>query len=230
MRKIIMLLGLFLASSSLAASLTIPMYEVAQVGYGKSLGSIIAMETPYGVLFLPQLKGLVPEPRVRGFHVHEGQSCDNFGQAALGHLDPEKTNRHLGPYEAQGHLGDLQVLIINQDGSVTLPVLAPRLTLEAIAGHTLVIHANGDNYSDHPKPLGGGDYRVACGKIPNLVPAQLEATSKPITTAENLYKVTSPPISTVIGHQIQQLRARKQELQQLREQTQEELHQWQQLT
>ncbi|MEA2738922.1 MAG: superoxide dismutase, Cu-Zn family, partial [Acetobacteraceae bacterium] len=31
--------------------------------------------------------------------------------------------------------------------------------------HALVIHANGDNYSDAPAALGGGGGRSACGEI-----------------------------------------------------------------
>ncbi|NES46128.1 superoxide dismutase family protein, partial [Moorena sp. SIO2C4] len=34
-----------------------------------------------------------------------------------------------------------------------------------LKGHSLIIHAQGDNYSDIPKPLGGGGARVACGVI-----------------------------------------------------------------
>ena len=44
--------------------------------------------------------------------------------------------------------------------------MAPRITdLAALRGKTLMIHAGGDNYSDQPKPLGGGGARIACGVI-----------------------------------------------------------------
>ena len=37
------------------------------------------------------------------------------------------------------------------------PVLAPRLKkLDEVRGHSIMIHAGGDNHSDHPAPLGGG--------------------------------------------------------------------------
>jgi Cu/Zn superoxide dismutase len=32
--------------------------------------------------------------------------------------------------------------------------------------HAAMQHPNGDNYSDTPKPLGGGGARIACGVIP----------------------------------------------------------------
>jgi Cu-Zn family superoxide dismutase len=63
-------------------------------------------------------------------------------------------------------LGDLPVLIVNAKGQATLPVLAPRLTLSQIAGHAIIIHAGGDNYSDSPEKSGGGGAKLACGSIP----------------------------------------------------------------
>jgi Cu-Zn family superoxide dismutase len=32
-------------------------------------------------------------------------------------------------------------------------------------GHAIIIHEGGDNYSDTPKPLGGGGSRIACGVV-----------------------------------------------------------------
>ena len=42
---------------------------------------------------------------------------------------------------------------------------ANRLKVADVKGRALMIHAGGDNYSDQPKPLGGGGARVACGVI-----------------------------------------------------------------
>ena len=85
--------------------------------------------------------------------------------AAGGHLDPQKTGKHLGPY-ADGHLGDLPAIYVTDDGMASYPVLAPRLKkISEISGKALMVHAGGDNHSDHPKPLGGGGERFACGVI-----------------------------------------------------------------
>ena len=86
------------------------------------------------------------------------------GQAAGGHFDPKKTGKHLGP-NGDGHLGDLPVLVVDKDGKATTPVVASRLKVADLKGHSLMIHAGGDNYSDTPKPLGGGGARVACGVV-----------------------------------------------------------------
>ncbi|SRR5579885_1377414 len=145
------------------ASVTIPMYLVSANGQGQSIGTITAEDSFCGVLLTPNLHGL--PPGIHGFHVHVNPDCGNNGMAAGGHLDPGKTNEHDGPYNKHGHLGDLPVLIVNQDGTATLPTLAPRFKLAQIINHAFMIHAGGDNYSDKPEKLGGGGARIACGVI-----------------------------------------------------------------
>jgi Cu-Zn family superoxide dismutase len=44
-------------------------------------------------------------------------------------------------------------------------VLAPRLKLADVKGRALMVHAGGDNHSDHPAALGGGGARAVCGVI-----------------------------------------------------------------
>ena len=145
------------------ASVIIPMYLVDANGQGKSIGTIKAEDSFCGVLLTPNLHDL--PPGLHGFHVHVKPDCGDKGMAAGGHLDPGGTNEHNGPYAKVGHLGDLPVLIVDQNGMATLPTLAPRFKLDAIIGHAFMIHANGDNYSDKPEKLGGGGARIACGVI-----------------------------------------------------------------
>jgi Cu-Zn family superoxide dismutase len=83
---------------------------------------------------------------------------------AGGHLDPAKTGKHEGPM-GHGHSGDLPALNVGADGKATQPVTAPHLKVADLHGHALMIHAGADNYSDQPKPLGGGGARVACGVV-----------------------------------------------------------------
>jgi Cu-Zn family superoxide dismutase len=71
----------------------------------------------------------------------------------------------MGP-EGHGHMGDLPLLKANADGKVSETVVAPRLkSLDEVKGRALMVHVGGDNYSDKPKPLGGGGARFACGVI-----------------------------------------------------------------
>ncbi|AOE99180.1 MULTISPECIES: superoxide dismutase family protein [Serratia] len=163
--------GLMACGAAQAATVDVEMNLVTGQGIGQDIGKVVISETPYGLLFTPDLKAL--PAGVHGFHVHEKGSCepgmkDGKAVAALaagGHFDPQKTGKHLGPY-ADGHLGDLPAIYVTADGMATYPVLAPRLKkISEIEGKALMVHAGGDNHSDHPLPLGGGGERFACGVI-----------------------------------------------------------------
>ncbi len=154
-----------------AETLTIPLHVVDAKGTGKSVGTVGVEQTDYGLVFRPELSGL--KPGVHGFHIHANASCDpaekegkpSAAEAAGGHWDPKNTGKHGEPWGA-GHMGDLPALLVTADGKAAQPVLAPRLKdLNEIKGHALMVHEGGDNHSDHPKPLGGGGARVACGVI-----------------------------------------------------------------
>ena len=165
-----MIVALASPATALAGETTIIMNLTDANGIGRRVGLVKAEDTPYGLLLTPNLLGLPPGPH--GFHVHENPACgpgEKNGQvvpglAAGGHFDPFKTGRHAGPY-GDGHLGDLPPLMVDQEGKATIPVLAPRLKVAYLEGRSLMVHLHGDNYSDIPKPLGGGGARLACGVI-----------------------------------------------------------------
>ncbi|WP_346797023.1 superoxide dismutase [Cu-Zn] SodC [Halomonas sp. Bachu 37] len=149
----------------------VDMHSVNAQGVGESIGTVTLEEHDDGLLLTPDLTGL--SAGVYGFHVHQNASCEpgendqgKMGAAlqAGGHYDPDDTGSHEGPY-GEGHRGDLPVLTVNDEGEANLPVLAPRLSLDDMQGRALMIHENGDNYSDEPKPLGGGGDRIVCGTI-----------------------------------------------------------------
>ncbi|MEO8401308.1 MAG: superoxide dismutase family protein [Gammaproteobacteria bacterium] len=160
------LFGLFLliATNLCHASLIVPMRLVDANGEGRSLGSIKLDDTLYGVIITPKLHNL--PAGVHGFAVTECPLCIDYAIAAGGHLDPQHNDRHEGPYRGSGHLGDLPVLIVHANGRATLPVLAPRLKLAQMSGHSLVIAAGSDNYSDQPLKEYSAKVRIACGVIP----------------------------------------------------------------
>lgn len=148
------------------AATTVRIYEMQPdntSGMLKLLGTVTAEQTAYGVLLTPDLQGL--PTGIHGFHLHQYPSCKDQGQAAGGHLDPKGTGKHLGPYNKNGHLGDLPVLYVDEAGRANTPVLAPRLHISDLQGRALIIHAGGDSYSDAPEVLGGGGTRIACGKL-----------------------------------------------------------------
>ena len=173
-RKSLAVSAMVLATScGYAATIKVPMNLVNADGKEVSAGTITIQETSYGLLFTPDLHSL-PQG-IHGFHVHEKGSCapalkDGVSVAALaagGHFDPKQTGKHLGPWSPDGHLGDLPALYVTHDGKANYPVLAPKLKeLTEISGRSLMIHIGGDNYHDHPDPLGGGGARMGCGIIP----------------------------------------------------------------
>lgn len=163
--------GLLVSAPSVVATQTLELHQVDSQGIGASVGTVSISESPYGLVFTPTLSKLVPG--LHGFHLHQTANCapaDKDGKpvpalAAGGHYDPDKTGKH-GTAWGDGHRGDLPALFVDANGNATQPVLAPRLKLSDLPGRALMVHAGGDNHSDHPAPLGGGGARVACGTIP----------------------------------------------------------------
>lgn len=165
----LLMVGMGLCAPVSAAALKVTMHKVSAEGVGDSIGTVEFRDSgERGLMIVPDLHGLTPG--AHGFHVHENASCDPkskddsmvAGLAAGGHFDPGKTGKHEGP-AGKGHLGDLPVLQVATNGSATMTVYAPHLHVSDLAGRSVMIHAGGDNYSDAPKPLGGGGARVACG-------------------------------------------------------------------
>jgi Cu-Zn family superoxide dismutase len=144
---------------------------VTQSGTGATVGSIALSDSAAGAVFKLDLKGLPPGPH--GFHIHQNGECGPTmmngiaipAGAAGGHWDPDGTNHHAGP-EGDGHMGDLPLLQIADDGTATQSLTAPHIKdIAKLRGHAIVIHMNGDNYSDQPATLGGGGARLACGVV-----------------------------------------------------------------
>ncbi|EFR6822955.1 hypothetical protein HYF16_004773, partial [Salmonella enterica] len=61
--------GMLISCSAMAEdSLTVKMNDALPTGTGENIGEITVSETPYGLLFTPDIKGLLPG--IHGFHVH----------------------------------------------------------------------------------------------------------------------------------------------------------------
>jgi Cu-Zn family superoxide dismutase len=163
--------GAGLAPRAQAEGKTVSMNLITAEGGGAAIGTIALEDSGEGLVLKPDLKGLPPGPH--GFHLHVNPSCApgeedgtmKAGLAAGGHFDPHATRKHLGPTAPDGHQGDLPVLTVAEDGSASGTLVAPHLKLADVTGHALMIHEGGDNYSDQPKPLGGGGGRIACGVV-----------------------------------------------------------------
>ena len=163
----------FLLAAGTGAQTTeivVPMHLADAGGRVAWIGDVTISESPYGLVFSPQLRAL--PPGLHGFHLHENPNClaaqkDGAPVAALaagGHYDPDASGKHDTPW-GDGHRGDLPPLNVDAEGSATQPVLAPRLKMSDLPGRSLMVHAGGDNHADHPEKLGGGGARIACGVI-----------------------------------------------------------------
>lgn len=162
MKKTFFIFLMSFLSISLAQAQKISTEIFSTDGSKQLLGQLYFTETPYGLLISPKLTGL--PPGLHGLHLHQHPDCSGHGMDAGDHFDPKNTNSHQGPY-GQGHLGDLPVLYVDQNGKANTPILAPRLRLNDLKSLAIMIHAGGDSYSDTPK-LGGGGDRIGCGVLP----------------------------------------------------------------
>ncbi len=147
-------------------------YLTSPAGQEQKIGSVSFKDTESGLLVDVDLQNLPAGEH--GFHIHENPDCgamagaDGVVQAALGaggHYDPDKTGHHLGPNQQNGHRGDLPVLTVAPDGTVKASFTVKNLRVKEIKNRSIMVHANGDNYSDEPVALGGGGARIACGVI-----------------------------------------------------------------
>ena len=159
-----------LAKEKAAKSETMTINAISTSGVGADIGTVTLSDSAKGLVVTPKLKGLPPGDH--GFHIHAKADCAaadkdgvmTAGQAAGGHFDPANTSKHEGPM-GQGHEGDMPILKVAADGTATEAVTVPRMKLADAHGHAIMIHEGGDNYSDTPKPLGGGGARIACGVV-----------------------------------------------------------------
>ena len=160
-----------LALAAKTEKVTVKVSLIDKTGTLKPAGTVTLSDGKGGLTIMPKLKGLPPGEH--GFHIHEKGSCDPAekegaqvaGLAAGGHFDPDGTKAHKGP-GGGGHKGDLPKLEVSDKGVANAKLEVPGVTLADVRGKALMIHANGDNYADAPKPLGGGGDRIACGVIP----------------------------------------------------------------
>ena len=170
-RKLALAVSCVFLSSAAYADYTVKMNLIDAKGVGAEAGTIkVAADGKTGVVLTPDLKGLPPGEH--GFHMHEKNNCSAAqkdgklepGEGAGPHFDPKKTKKLAGP-AGGGHKGDLPVLVVGADGSATAPMTVAGLKVSDFRNRSLMIHAGGDNFSDQPKPNGGGGTRIACGTV-----------------------------------------------------------------
>lgn len=135
---------------------------------GDSLGTITLQEQSKGVELDIDLEGLPAGEHA--IHIHEKGICKapDF-KSAGNHLNPE--NKKHGLLHPEGsHAGDLPNLIVGEDGTAKVKLMAPQVTLKDGKGSLLpkdgtsiVIHEAKDD--GMTQPAGEAGNRIACGEI-----------------------------------------------------------------
>jgi Cu-Zn family superoxide dismutase len=131
-------------------------------------GTVLLLESDAGLTISGTLANTPPGEH--GFHIHAGNSCDNDGQAAGSHFNPDSVQHGYLPSRGFGsaHAGDLGNILVAADGTATWErtrtVLG--LTLDgnhySVAGRTVILHAQPDDFS---QPSGNAGSRIGCGVI-----------------------------------------------------------------
>jgi superoxide dismutase, Cu-Zn family len=163
---------------------------------GNSIGDATFTEGPNGVTInanlQPGQQGV--EPGEHGIHIHEtGEISPDF-EAAGEHFNP--TSAQHGFNNSEGpHGGDLENMIVNDDGSASYTTTTDALTLSGgqnsildSDGSALVIYQSADDYQTDPSGESGD--RVAAGVIRES--ATGESTAAGGTTSAPLPKSGGP--------------------------------------
>jgi Cu-Zn family superoxide dismutase len=103
-----------------------------------------------------------------GFHIHEFGSCDDMGNKAGSHYNPEGHQHGNavkdGPMKA--HPGDLGNITVGKDGKGTLEATLQGVSLSGgknnVGGRAVILHEKVDDFG---QPTGNAGGRIGCGQI-----------------------------------------------------------------
>ena len=107
-------------------------------------------------------------PGKHGLHIHQYGNCNDSGNAAGGHYNPDNVPHGFLPSDglARAHPGDLGNIEVGPDGSGSLSVVLPGVSLSggqyAVAGRAIVLHEKPDDFG---QPTGNAGSRIGCGTI-----------------------------------------------------------------
>jgi superoxide dismutase, Cu-Zn family len=179
---------------------------------GNPVGSAEFVEGPNGLTITVNLQPgqQAVTPGEHGIHIHRVGSITPDFEAAGEHFNP--TDAQHGFNNPQGpHGGDLENIIVNEDGSASYQTIAPLVTLSGREnalldsdGSALVIHQNADDYQTEPSGESGD--RVAAGVIRLSATGEVASpggiTTIPLPSSGgsiNLLSVLLPAAALLVG-------------------------------
>ena len=142
-------------------------YVKATAEGSKVWGIVDLTETKEGV-YVDAEFGNVPNPGKHGVHIHENGSCEDSGNAAGGHFNPEGVKHGYLPDNGHmaAHMGDMGNIDIDEYGDGYLSIFLPGVSLTKgqnnVAGKAVILHEKVDDFG---QPTGNAGGRIGCGVI-----------------------------------------------------------------
>jgi Cu-Zn family superoxide dismutase len=152
-------------ASTTANSATAIVYDTSNPS--EVLGEANFTPTEDGLEIAVTVEGV--SPGEHGFHIHAVGSCENGGEAAEGHFNPDNVEHGYLPEDGfeNAHAGDLGNITVGADGTGTLNLTIPGLSLDQgespINGQSVILHEKKDDLTTQPTGDAGG--RIGCGII-----------------------------------------------------------------
>ena len=159
------LFAVVLMASPVFAAKGIALITATQQGSNVN-GQATLNETPTGLEI--EVKVANVPPGKHGFHIHEKGNCSDEGKAAGGHYNPDGVAHGLVTKDGlqHAHAGDFGNIEVGPDGTGTLKLVIPGLTLTGekynVEGKAVILHEKVDDFG---QPTGNAGARIGCGVI-----------------------------------------------------------------
>ena len=107
-------------------------------------------------------------PGKHGIHIHENGKCDDAGNAAGGHFNPDGVQHGMVAKDGlvKAHVGDLGNIEVDEYGDGYLSTVIPGASLTQgnynVTGKAVILHEKED---DMGQPTGNAGGRIGCGII-----------------------------------------------------------------
>ena len=165
--KVIIMLSFFLLFSSAQSFAATARAVIQGTKEGSELlGSAEFQDSDEGLRAQINVSGA--SPGLHGIHIHEKGSCEDQGNAAGGHFNPDGVKHGFLTTDGlkSAHAGDFGNIEINETGEGSLFLVVPGLTIKegkyAVQGHAVILHEKQDDFG---QPTGNAGSRAGCGII-----------------------------------------------------------------